>query len=55
MKYFFVPLVTGTTEIAIQELEKYLEVISGMQLVDFVKNSHAGNITQNKVIVKLEA
>jgi hypothetical protein len=53
MRYFFLPVVTGTTGIVTEELEKYLEVISGMHIVDFVKNSYAGNITQNKVSAKL--
>lgn len=49
MKYFFSPVVTGTTDIVTEELEKNLEIISGMHVVDFVKNSYAGNINQNKV------
>jgi len=34
-------------------MEKYLEIISGMHVVDFVENSYAGNITQNKVSARL--
>jgi hypothetical protein len=53
MKYLFVPVVTGTIEIAPQKLEKCQEIISGMQLVDFVEYSHAGSNTQNKVSARL--
>ena len=54
MKYFFfLPVVTGTTEIVTEELGKCLEIISGMHVLDFVKNSYAGNITQNKVSARL--
>jgi hypothetical protein len=49
MKYFFVPVVTGTIEISPQELEKCQEIISGMQFVDFVENSHAGNTVSLKI------
>jgi len=40
-------------EIVTEELEKYLEIISGMHVVDFVKNGYAGNITQNNVSARL--
>ena len=50
---FFLPVVTGTTEIVTEGLEKYLEIISGMHVLYFVKNSSAGNITQNKVNARL--
>jgi len=45
--FFFLPVVTGTTGIVTEELEKYLEIISGMHVVDIVKNSYAENVTQN--------
>ena len=32
---------------------KYVEIILGMHLVDFVKNRYAGNITQNNVSARL--